>query len=318
MNQILLIGTGPMAIDYVNILQDMNKSFIVIGRGFASAKTFESKTGIKPFVGGLEKYLENNEVTTDTVGIIATGVEMLIPILLVLKETSISRVLVEKPAALSINQLVNNENILTDFAKNIFVAFNRRFYASVFKVQKLIAEDGGLKSMHFEFTEWAHKIEPLEKAEGVKQNWFFANSTHVIDLAFFIGGLPQNWSAYSKEGSLTWHKKTNFAGAGITVDGTLFSYISNWESAGRWSIELLTNKRRIYLKPLEEIAIQNKGTISIDSYEFDKVIDEKFKPGLFNQVEAFLANDKARLLILTDHITNTKLVYNKILNGFEI
>ena len=38
--------------------------------------------------------------------------------------------------------------------------------------------------------------------------------------------------------------KTNFVGAGETEKGVLFSYISNWESAGRWGIELLTKKRR--------------------------------------------------------------------------
>lgn len=29
--------------------------------------------------------------------------------------------------------------------------------------------DGDLGSIHFEFTEWAHKIEPLDKAPSVKQ-----------------------------------------------------------------------------------------------------------------------------------------------------
>ena len=161
----------------------------------------------------------------------------------------IENILVEKPAVLNKEEIEKVAQLSKEKKANVFVAYNRRFYASVIEAQKLIEEDGGLQSMHFEFTEWAHKIEPLEKAPGVKENWFFANSTHVVDLAFFLAGRPVDWKAFSKPGKLTWHNKTNFAGAGITEKGVLFSYLSNWESAGRWGLELLTEKRRIYLKP---------------------------------------------------------------------
>ena len=167
--------------------------------------------------------------------------------------------------------------------------------------------------MHFEFTEWAHKIEPLEKAPGVKENWFFANSTHVVDLAFYLAGNPVDWAAYSKSGQLTWHAKTNFSGAGITENGVLFSYLSNWESAGRWGIELLTFKRRIYLKPLEGIQIQNKGSIQVEEFTFEKEIDEQFKPGLYAQVEDFLGDCSKGVLSLGEHALNAKEIYAKIL-----
>ena len=170
--------------------------------------------------------------------------------------------------------------------------------------------------MHFEFTEWAHKIEPLKKAEGVKENWFFANSTHIVDLAFFIAGKPVDWKAFSKKGDLNWHPKTNFSGAGITERGVVFSYISNWESAGRWGIELMTNKRRIYLKPVEEIGIQVKGTINIESYQIPENMDSDFKPGLFEQVNAFLGKgDNEKFVSLREQINNSNHIYSKILNG---
>lgn len=313
MENLILIGTGPMAIDYCKVIQSMKIPLTVIGRGESSAQLFYEKTGVKPKIGGVENFFSNNTISKNDHVIIATGTENLMNVLKTVVKTGVGKVLIEKPAALSIEELLDNENFFERFNCNIFIAYNRRFYASVIEAKRLIEIDGGLKSMHFEFTEWAHKIEPLVKAPGVKENWFFANSTHVVDLAFYLAGNPSDWKAFSTDGTINWHQKTNFAGAGITKNGVLFSYLSNWESAGRWGIELLTNTRRIYLKPLEEIEIQIKGTVTLQSHSFDDHIDKDFKPGLFKQVEAFWSDDLRSLCLLEDHIWNAKNNYLKIL-----
>ena len=310
METILLIGTGPMAIEYSKVLQIMDKKFIVIGRGSKSAKIFEKKTGLTPELGGLDIYLKNKQLNKKTIAIIATGTETLMSITHQLLKSGVEKILVEKPAAISIDELLENKQNLKPYENSIFIAYNRRFYSSVIEAEKLILEDGGLESMHFEFTEWSHIIEPLKKAKGVKENWFFANSTHVVDLAFYIAGKPKAIKAFSKSGKLTWHDKTNFVGAGETEKGVLFSYISNWESAGRWGIELLTKKRRIYLKPMEDIHVQMKGSINIIKHEFDLSLDNNFKPGIYKQVEAFCADEKGRLLTIKDHMENSEIIYN--------
>ena len=312
MQTILLIGTGPMAIEYSKVLLAMNKKFIVVGRGSKSASLFEQKTGIIPELGGLDLYLKEKKLNKNTLAIIATGTETLMSIIHQLLKSDIDKILVEKPAAISIEELLENEESIKPYENSIFVAYNRRFYASVIEAQKLITEDGGLESMHFEFTEWAHKIEPLKKAEGVKKNWFFANSSHVVDLAFFIGGKPKILKAFSKPGRLDWHDKTNFVGAGETDKGVLFSYISNWESAGRWGIELLTQNRRIYLKPMENIYVQKKGSINITEHKIDLSLDENFKAGLYLQVQDFISGLNNRLPSIKEHILNTKNVYSSI------
>ena len=313
-NKVYLVGTGQMAFDYFAVLKDLNCDSTVIGRGEESAKNFEHLTGVKPFVGGLQKYLNNFRFPPSAYVIIATGTESLMPSLLLALKAGAQKVLIEKPAAISIDELIANEDKLKPYANTVFVAYNRRFYSSVLEVQKMIEQDGGLQSIHFEFTEWAHKIEPLIKAYGVKENWFFANSTHVIDLAFYIAGKPIDWRAFSKSGKLKWHSKTNFVGAGITEKGVLFSYLSNWESAGRWGIELLTGKRRIFLRPLEGISIQEKGAITIINHNFDDSLDKRFKPGLYNQTTSFFLRGNDKLLSLEDHILNTKEIFSKILN----
>ena len=311
--KVFLIGTGQMAIDYLTVLKDLDYDTKVIGRGNASALKFESKTGIEPFIGGFQEYLLKNSLPENAYVIIATGTEALMPSLLLALQAGAHKVLIEKPAAISIEELVKNEEKLKPYSEKVFVAYNRRFYASVAEAKRMIEKDGGLQTIHFEFTEWAHIIDPLKKAPGVKENWFFANSTHVVDLAFYLAGQPEKWQAYSKAGTLKWHSKTNFTGAGITEKGVLFSYISNWESAGRWAVELLTKKRRIYLKPMEGISVQEKGTIAVLEHKFDDSIDKQFKPGLFKQVDAFISGNNFDLLDIIKHIQISKFFYRNIL-----
>lgn len=311
--EILIIGSGPMACAYAKVLNHMRISFKCIGRSIASANNFEKETGIKPITGGLASYLNSTKLPLNTYAIITTNTDSLTNNLASLIDAGAEKILVEKPGALSIDELLENEVKFEGYHERIFIAYNRRFYASVLEAQKLINEDGGLKSMLFEFTEWSHVIEPLVKAPGIKENWFFANSTHVVDLAFFFAGRPIDWKAYSRSGEIKWHEKTNFVGSGITERGVLFSYLSNWESAGRWAIELLTSKRRIYLKPLEGINIQTKGSIRIEEHLFDGALDLQFKPGVYKQVEAFL-NDSERLLNIAEHIKNCKEIYNPMLS----
>ena len=312
MNKILLIGTGQMAVDYTKVLKSFNKKIIVVGRGTKSAKIFKEKTGYSPVTGGINLFLSNNKIEEGTAAIIATGTENLMTCTLKLLNAGIDKILVEKPAALSIEQLLDHEKILKLYENSVFVAYNRRFYSSVIEAERLIIEDGGLQSMHFEFTEWAHTIEPLKKADGVKKNWFFANSTHVVDLAFFLAGTPKVLKSFSKSGKLDWHDKTNFVGAGETEKGVLFSYISNWESAGRWAIELLTQNRRIYLKPMEDIHVQQKGSINVIKHDFDLSLDEKYKAGLYLQVEEFISGVNNRLPSVKEHIENAKNIYSII------
>ena len=304
-----------MAKEYVPVLQHLNSQFVVVGRGEVSAVSFEKETGVKAIPGGIESFLENNDANEFDSAIVAVGTEMLMAVMLKLLEYGITKILIEKPAAVSIGELEDNYQKLKPFAESIFVAYNRRFYASVAEAKELIRQDGGLKTMHFEFTEWLHSIEPLKKGPGVKENWFFANSTHVVDLAFCLAGKPKNWCAYYGTGHNNWHPKTNFTGAGITEHNILFSYCSNWESAGRWAIELMTDKRRIYLKPMEKVHVQMKGSIAIDEHACYLEIDEKFKPGLLKQTEAFIKNNHTLLLNLEGHKEQSSQIFNKILNG---
>ena len=193
---IWLIGAGQMAVDYHKVLNDLEVPFTVVGRGESSAKIFSERTGVRPFIGGLDNFLTTNPEKC-THAIVAVGVETLAYTTSLLLEYGIPNILVEKPAGLNKKEIRFVTKLPKEKNAKVYVAYNRRFYASVLKAKEIIEADGGVKSFNFEFTEWAHEIEPLKKAEGVKENWFLTNSTHVVDLAFHLGGKPKKISSFS-------------------------------------------------------------------------------------------------------------------------
>ena len=197
-------------------------------------------------------------------------------------------ILVEKPGGLNPKDIQSVSNLAIKNNANVYVAYNRRFLSSTLKVQELIKQEGGVTSFNFEFTEWGHIIKDLVKNEGVLEEWFIQNSSHVIDLAFFIGGHPTDLKSFVSGGA-SWHPSgTVFSGAGITSSSALFSYNANWDSAGRWWVEFLTKENRYIMKPMEKLFVQKRGSVAVNEIEINDDLDQLYKPGLFKQVEAFM------------------------------
>ncbi len=312
---ILLVGTGPMAIDYAKVLKDLNKEFIVIGRGEKNASAFEAATDIKPVLGGLENYFSTQREVPEFV-INAVGIDKLSEVTLLLLKNGCKKLLIEKPGVAYAGEIDELVSVQKENQAQILLAYNRRFYASVLEAKKIIAEDGGVRSLNFEFTEWSHVIEKIEgKTKAELENWFLGNSTHVIDLAFYLGGSPKEISTYySGEKELNWHPaSSNYSGAGITKNNALFSYHANWKAPGRFSVEILTNKHRLIFRPLEKLQIQNIGSVAINFVEgIDYSLDEKYKPGLYNQTKLFLENDISEFVNLESQKVMIKEVYLKM------
>lgn len=316
--EVALIGTGNMAVDYLNVIKDLDINLTVIGRGIESCKTFYEKTGYGCVSGGLEHFVEKNSEKnwSNVYIIIAVGTESLMECLLLCGKLNPKSILIEKPGAISVEELINNEIGFREYSHKVFIAYNRRFYSSVMYLEKLLRKDGGLVSVNFEFTEWVDTITPLKKAVGVKENWLFANSTHVIDLAFYLCGFPAKICSFvSKSSDISWHKNSTFSGAGITKNNIPFSYYANWESAGRWGIEICTNQNKYYLRPLEKIFVQKRGSIGLEEVIFNDDLDKKYKPGLFLQTKAFLDNDVNRLISIKEQVVNSLKIYKIIQEG---
>jgi len=301
MKKIWLVGAGEMALEYVKILKDIQYPFQVIGRGENSAENFKQKTGVDVITGGIIDFLQRNEALCSH-AIVAVGVEDLYLTSMLLLKAGVKNILLEKPGAIRKEQLLELQTLASQQNATVGIGYNRRFYQATEKAKEIIKEDGGVTSFNFEFTEWSHVIETLEKPKEVFENWFLANSTHVVDLAFYLGGKPKEICSYTS-GALKWHKSSSiFAGAGISESGALFSYQANWAAPGRWSVEMLTNKHRLIFRPMEKLQVQNIGSVATEEVEMDYSMDDKYKPGLYKQVVGFIEGNFSGFCSLKEQI----------------
>lgn len=309
---IWIVGVGPIGIEYANILDDLGHEYTAIGRNNKSANEFEKKCNVKPVIGGLEKFLLTNP-GVPTYAIVATGVEQLTTTSINLISYGIKNIMVEKPAGINFKELESVAQLAKENNANVFVAYNRRFYTSTLKAQEIVELDGGITSFNFEFTEWTDMVSRVFKAPGVKEKWLLANSTHVIDLAFHLGGKPKEISTYSGgEGRVFWHPTSSiFSGAGVTDKGAFFSYQANWNSPGRWGVEFCTPKRRLIFRPMEQLQIQELNNVRVKPVILEDSLDRKFKPGFFMQVQNFLCNKHEELCSIDEQFENYK-IYKKI------
>lgn len=311
-DKIWIVGTGAMALEYAKVLNSLGCTYEVIGRGEANAKLFFEATGVQPHTGGLDGFLHSSPALPHAV-INAVGIESLTETTQKLLRYGVKCMLLEKPGFAYPTEWEGTAELALDNKAAIYIAYNRRFYASVLKAREMIEADGGCTSFLFEFTEWSHVISGLKKDKAELENWFYGNSTHVIDTAFFLGGMPVELSAY-KAGSLPWHPDGSvYAGAGYTDKGALFSYTANWQSAGRWNLEICTPKRRLIFRPVEKLQSQLIGSIEVNFVnDIDYSLDEKFKPGLYKQVLSFLNDEKGSLIDISAHSKNVKEIFKKI------
>ena len=310
---ILLVGASQMAVDYYRVLFAMGHEVVVVGRSEDSAQEFQSKTQHPVTIGGIQRYCEEQKDVKFHAAIVAVGMEQIYSTTIALLHFGIRHILIEKPGGMNADEISKLSHEAKRLNAEIYVAYNRRFYSSIKKAKEIILEDGGVESFHFEFTELAHKIEGLVKKEGIKEAWFLGNSTHVVDLAFYLGGKPTILHALA-EGSLSWHPKSNFVGSGKSKNGALFTYHANWAAPGRWVVEVITKHHRLLFKPLEKLKVQRKGSMEIEDIVLEDEMDKSFKPGLFKQVEAFLNRDYQHMKSIEEQKSDM-VIYDTIIRG---
>lgn len=305
-----VVGAGETAIEYVKVLQAMQRDFVVVGRGEESARRLREATGAEVVTGGLQAFLETHPEKPDN-AINCVRVKDLKAINEQLVDYGVGRILSEKPGIYEPSDIHALAGKCREAGAEVYIAYNRRFYASVLKAEEIIEADGGLLSCNFEFTEWAHVFESMGLPMSEFKYLFLGNSTHVVDLVFFFCGEPRQMASYSS-GTTGWHTPSNYAGAGVTEKDVLFSYNANWNAPGRWGVELLTSRHRIYLKPMEQLQLQDKGSVKVYPVEIDDRLDKEYKPGFFLEVKAFLEGDGTRLCTIEEQESHIQHIYGKM------
>lgn len=310
--EILVVGAGPIAREYIKVIKALGHEPIVVSRGPENLKIVnELYPDVNTYSGGLSNWLLKNSFILNAV--IATPTEYLEQATRELLKAGCKNILVEKP--LTFDEKVAVE--LSELAKKnkaiVHIAFNRRNYTSVSAAQRLIKFDGGVSSFHFDFSEATFLIDPNKYDKTSTDHWGIANSSHVIDTAFFLCGMPKSINANQYGRAINWHPAGSiFTGMGETTGNIPFTYHANWGAPGRWSISIMTPKRKLLFSPMEQLHQQVYGGFAITLEELDYSKDTSFKPGFYRQVESFItSSDTMNLLNIKDYRKKI-LVYNKI------
>jgi len=279
-----VVGLGRMGMEHCASLLELGlKPKFCMGRSLSGAKTFARKFAY-PIITANE-ISKINFSSNDGVVICATHDQQIL-IAKQLIELGCKTILLEKPGGLYLSDMYSLQQIAKDKVVKVFVGYNRRFYRSLDFLNQVINDDGGVLSMHFEFNEIESLILNEKLTDEVKSRWGFVNSLHIIDLAFFIAGYPTELYTI-RSGVKSWHPSGSiFAGFGKTIGNSPFTYQGNWDSPGRWGLDIGTRKHRMSLRPIEELSLQAHG----QSSEAVRLPGKKnnIKEGVFEQMAAFI------------------------------
>ncbi len=299
---ILLVGAGGMALEHQKVLNHLGVTPIVMTRSEASANRFFDSTGIRPSHGDLEANLASLESVPET-AFVTVNAQYLAAVTKQLIEAGVKRLLVEKPAALDFKELDTLLKVSQKHGAEVAIAYNRRFMASTLRTKQMLLEDGGIRSLTFNFSEPSKRIGALDKPTRELSTWFYGNSSHVVDMAFFLFGAPSELHAQTVKHGVDWHPDgAIFVGFGKGQNDSLINWHSNWQSPGRWGLEALSSERRIIMQPLEKIRVQDHNSFQEVDVELEDQDDLQFKPGLLRQSKAFLFGEGAEdLLFLPEH-----------------
>lgn len=310
--KIAVVGAGGIAREYIKVIQALGHQALVIGRGEKNIAEVKSAfPGVTAISGGLEHWLESNKPPEHA--IVATPIDHLANVTKQLLQEGCKRILVEKPLTYSVEEAKEIARLATESHAEVCIAFNRRSYVSVTKALELIKADGGVSSFHFDFTEAVFRIDPSNYSKETNKLWGIANSSHVIDTAFFLGGKPARMECRQYGNAIDWHPAgSTFTGMGETETGVPFTYHSNWGCPGKWNIAIMTPERKLLFSPMEQLHQQLKGSFKVELVDIDYSPDKDYKPGFLEQVKRWLDEDSYLMSAdkLSDELENLNSIFN--------
>jgi len=287
---IILIGTGPMARQYAIAFTKMNISNVtVISKNEKETTDFSNSFEFNVLHGGYDNYLPKLK-KVDLV-IVVTPIPQLLDATKLAIQTGQTNILVEKPGALYPEKLTSFSKEITN--QKVRIGYNRLLYPSFHKLKFLAEQEGGITSCTFNLTEWVHRINFEKYPSEVYERWGISNSLHVISMAFELIGMPKNLFTYHS-GKLNWHPSGSiFVGSGISENDIPFVFHADWESAGRWGVEIMTGENVYRLTPLEELYVCKKGSVKWNPIILDSAYPE-VKTGIAEEIAIMLNDEKEK------------------------
>ena len=181
--------------------------------------------------------------------LVASEASTLFPILSLVASHGIP-ILIEKPIFTDITQLNLAENIPN--AEKIFVGYNRRFYRTIIEIRNFIIENP-LAIVKFTIPELSDTR--FNNSESIKKT-LTENAVHMLDLAqYFFGANSLSLDKLDRATVKSDYVRVSLSEDNLKYCELLFGYADNY------SIEVLSNGRRVQIKPLEILKIYDEMEI---------------------------------------------------------
>ena len=277
----ILIGTGNVALEYAKVLDEMCIRFATIGNTIEGCARFA-----RMLVFNKIKHcemLQEGKVSDSALfspehkeqAIVAIPINAQYDTVKKLIGLGVKRILVEKPGVMYSIQARGLAYLAKQYGVEIRVAYNRRFYQSARVAREAIQQDG-LRELWFCFGEDMEWVAASSHPKNIREKWMLANSSHVIDLAKWLSG---GWS-------ISTHDTPGiFSGHGFSPSGAQVSYMTNYRTDKRWSIQFITGTGERYkLAPLETLSrFVNERWVTIA-----ETTQPDIKAGFSDMVSSFL------------------------------
>ena len=279
--QIVLIGTSQIMQYHASALKESGLDLQAVASSnlhSSSQVKFASRNNIPKNFSNWKELLDQEQYDGIIIG---TRIESTLEILEYAIKQNVP-ILVEKPVSVNSTDL---KNLIKKSHKLIMVGFNRRFYRTVNTLKNLIEIEN------------TPVIANMVIPEFDLQN-FFTNSIHSIDLLRYVFGDIK--LEFAKK--LIKNKMVN----GVTATfsnkkNDLIQLTGIWNAPANVSLSVFSEKKQFELKPYETLkifddlkVIEPTANEPIRKYapklmeQIDlEPIDKKFKPGFFQQSNAF-------------------------------
>jgi len=305
MTRLAIIGLGNIAHKHAEVIKALPDVELVAGvkRDHDTGRAFCSQYSIPRYFQSTDDLLAWGEFDA---AVVSCGHHFTVEIAIAVLSTG-RPCLIEKPVGFSASE---TESVL-DTANKAgtwgMVAVNRRFYSIIQRARELIAESGGLRAIRVEHTEWMHQSAGWGLVDDLLDRYFFINGIHLLDTMCHLAGPPESTDAVAR---MFPGRRNAYDAMFRFSSGAIGHYSGQWYAPGRWALDLFAEDLRITFPRMEEAFIQRTGK-DPEPLLLDE-IDQKFKPGFYRQMQAFV--EKAETLKtekLTGRIENPK---SKILN----
>lgn len=289
------IGCGNISYFHADVLKYLNVNILAASDVHEEKlQKFKKKYDIPFGYFSWEKMLENHDL--DAIWVTASWYIVDQILLDILKYNR--PIFFEKPVALSVEKIEDSIKKYKHMIDKVQIGYNRRFYDFIPQIKDLIQEID-INAVEIHIPESTSRIND----QCLLQNLFLQNSSHVIDLLYFLMGeveikIKEDFSEI-KINNRSLKGYNNLLVAKETIPIHL---VANWNSPSNFSIKFHSNELLIELLPIEVATIYNGFDIIEPTKEnpirlykpkikkrfFITSESSRFKPGFLGQTTNFI------------------------------